>query len=103
MYDLVGKIQQVTDPTGTYGFAYDKMGRLTGTTTQYTFLPGYNFQNAYAYDAASNRTYLVAPDGSYNSYQYDSLNRLTALTNSLTGQFGFGYDCLLYTSPSPRD
>ena len=27
-YDLVGKLQQVTDPTGTYGFAYDNMGRL---------------------------------------------------------------------------
>jgi RHS repeat-associated protein len=94
VYDLVGKIQQVTDPTGTYGFAYDNMGRLTGTTTQYTFLPGHNFQNSYGYDAASNRTVLTAPDGSTNSYNYDTLNRLTALTNSLTGQFGFGYDAL---------
>ncbi|MBI1747675.1 MAG: hypothetical protein HYR55_13975, partial [Acidobacteria bacterium] len=94
VYDLVGKIQQVTDPTGTYGFAYDNMGRLIGTSTQYSFLPGHNFQNAYAYDAASNRAYLVAPDGSYNSYNYDTLNRLTTLTNSLTGQFGFGYDAL---------
>ncbi len=94
VYDLVGKIQQVTDPTGTYGFAYDNMGRLTGTTTQYSFLPGHNFQNAYAYDAASNRAWLVAPDGSSNNYQYDTLNRLQTLTNSLTGQFGFGYDAL---------
>jgi RHS repeat-associated protein len=94
VYDLVGKIQQVSDPTGTYGFAYDNMGRLIGTTTQYTFLPGHNFQNSYTYDAASNRTSLTAPDGSTNSYQYDALNRLTTLTNSLTGQFGFGYDAL---------
>ena len=41
-------------------------------------------------DAASNRTSLTAPDGSTNSYNYDTLNRLTTLTNSLTGQFGFG-------------
>jgi RHS repeat-associated protein len=94
VYDLVGKIQQVSDPTGTYGFAYDNMGRLIGTTTQYTFVPGHNFQNSYTYDAASNRTSLTAPDGSTNSYQYDALNRLTTLTNSLTGQFGFGYDAL---------
>ncbi len=94
VYDLVGKIQQVTDPTGTYGFAYDNMGRLIGSTTQYTFLPGHNFQNSYGYDAASNRTSLTAPDGSTNSYNYDTLNRLTTLTNSLTGQFGFGYDAL---------
>ena len=93
VYDLVGKIQQVTDPTGTYGFAYDNMGRLIGTTTQYSFLPGHNFQNAYTYDAASNRAWLVAPDGS-NNYQYDTLNRLATLTNSLAGQFGFGYDAL---------
>jgi YD repeat-containing protein len=45
VHDLVGKIQQVADPTGTYGFAYDNTGRLIGTTTQYTFLLGHNFQN----------------------------------------------------------
>ena len=28
VYDLVGKIQQVNDPTGTYAFAYDNMGQL---------------------------------------------------------------------------
>ena len=28
IYDLAGKIQQVSDPTGTYSFAYDDMGRL---------------------------------------------------------------------------
>jgi YD repeat-containing protein len=50
-YDLAGKVQQVSDPTGTYGFSYDNMGRLIGTSTQYAFLPGFNFQNAYGYDA----------------------------------------------------
>ena len=33
VYDLVGKIKQVSDPSGTYSFAYDNMGRLIGTTT----------------------------------------------------------------------
>ncbi|HKH99924.1 MAG TPA: RHS repeat domain-containing protein [Candidatus Sulfotelmatobacter sp.] len=54
-YDLAGKVQQVSDPTGVYGFAYDNMGRLIGTTTQYSYLPGFNFQNAYTYDAASGK------------------------------------------------
>jgi RHS repeat-associated protein len=97
VYDLVGKIKQVTDPTGSYGFAYDNMGRLIGTTTQYSFLPGTpapTFSNSYAYDAASNRTAFTAPDGSTNAYAYDTLNRLSTLTNSLTGQFGFSYDNL---------
>ena len=94
VYDLVGKIKQVTDPTGTYGFAYDNMGRLIGTTTQYSFLPANTYTNSYTYDAASNRTGFTAPDGSTNTYAYDTLNRLSTLTNSLTGQFGFSYDNL---------
>jgi YD repeat-containing protein len=76
VYNLVGKIQQVSDSTGTYGFDYDGMGRSIGTTTQYSFLPGFNFQNSYSYDAASNRKTLTAPDGSTNTYNYDTLNRL---------------------------
>ena len=93
-YDLAGKVQQVSDPTGTYGFAYDNMGRLIGTTTQYSYLPGLNFQNAYTYDAASNRTSLTAPDGSISTYGYDTMNRLNGLANSWAGSFGFGYDAL---------
>jgi RHS repeat-associated protein len=97
VYDLAGRIKQVSDPTGLYGFAYDNMGRLIGTTTQYSFLPGNpspTFSNAYAYDAASNRTQFTAPDGSSNTYQYDTLNRQTTLTSSVTGQFTFSYDAL---------
>jgi YD repeat-containing protein len=47
VYDLAGKIKQVSDPSGSYGFAYDNMGRLIGTTTQYSFLPGLAYSNAY--------------------------------------------------------
>ena len=38
----------------------------TFRTTQYAFLPGLNFQNAYTYDAASNRTSLTAPDNRHH-------------------------------------
>ena len=65
---MVGKIQQVNDPTGTYGFAYDNMGRLLGTTTQYSFLPGRQFTNSYGYDAASNRASFTGPDNNSVSY-----------------------------------
>jgi len=70
------------------------MDRLTGTTAQYSFLSGTTFTNAYTYDAASNRTGYTAPDGSTNTYSYDTLNRLTSLVNSATGTFGFSYDAL---------
>ena len=94
VYDLAGKIQQVNDPTGTYSFAYDNMGRLIGTTTQYSFLPGVPYSTVNTYDAASNRTGFAAPDGTTNVYAFDNLNRLSTLTNSGTGQFTFGYDGL---------
>ena len=70
------------------------MGRLSGTSTQYGSLPGVNFQNAYTYDAASNRRSLTAPDGSISTYGYDTLNRLNGLANTWAGSFGFGYDAL---------
>jgi len=94
VYDLAGKIKQVTDPTGTFGMAYDNMGRSIGTTTQYSFLPGHTYSNTFAYDAASNRTGFTAPDASTNTYAYDTLNRMSILTSSLVGQFGFSFDGL---------
>lgn len=93
-YDLVNKLLGVTDPSGTYDFSYDNMGRLTGTTANYSFLSGTTFTNAYSYDADSNRTGYTAPDGNTNTYTYDTLNRLTTLANSATGSFGFSYDAL---------
>ena len=91
-YDLAGKLLNVVDSTDSYGFSYDKMARLIGTTTAYSFLPGQTFSNTYGYDANSNRTSYTSPDGSTNSYTYDTLNRLTGLTNSWAGAFNLGYD-----------
>jgi RHS repeat-associated protein len=84
----------VNDPAGTYAFAYDNMGRLIGTTTTYSFLPNAPFTNSYSYDADSNRVGYTAPDGSTNTYTYDTLNRLITLANSWAGSFGFSYDSL---------
>ncbi len=94
VYDLASKVSQVNDPTGVYGFAYDNMGRLIGTGTQYSFLPNQTFTTSYTYDAASNRKSLIAPDGSITTYGYDTLNRLSGLANSWAGSFSFGYDGL---------
>jgi RHS repeat-associated protein len=70
------------------------MGRLIGTTTNYSFLTGTTFTNAYTYNANSNRTGYTAPDGSTNTYTYDTLSRLTTLANSWAGSFNFTYDSL---------
>lgn len=37
---------------------------------------------------------FTGPDGSTNTYNYDGLGRLTDITNSWAGHFGFGYDTL---------
>jgi YD repeat-containing protein len=45
-------------------------------------LPPTTFSKTYSYDAASNRKTLTAPDGSTNTYNYDTLNRLSSLNSS---------------------
>jgi RHS repeat-associated protein len=92
-YDPLSRLTQVTDPTGTYSFTYDNLGRLTGTGTQYSFFSS-ALNNSYVYDAASNRTSFTDPAGATSTSSYDSLNRLTGLANTNSGNFGFGYDAL---------
>ncbi len=70
-YDNDSRLIQVTDPTGTYQFTFDNMGRLTQATTQYTFLTERNFTASYSYDAASNRTGFTDPENGSTSYVYD--------------------------------
>jgi RHS repeat-associated protein len=94
VYDNLSRLTQATDATGTYGFSYDNLGRLTGTATTYSFLSGRTLTNSYTYDAASNRVSMTDPEGGITSYAYDNLNRLTGLTDFNSNAFGFGYDSL---------
>ena len=97
IYDNDSRLTQVTDPTGTYQFTFDNMGRLSGTSTQYAFLTSRTFTTSYGYDAASNRTSFTDPESGATSYAYDMLNRLQTLTPPAAisgGNFGFGYDAL---------
>jgi RHS repeat-associated protein len=96
-YDNDSRLTQVSDPTGTYQFTFDDMGRLTGTSTQYAFLTSRTFTTSYGYDAASNRTSFTDPENGSSSYVYDTLNRLQTLTPPTAygaGSFGLGYDAL---------
>lgn len=96
-YDNDSRLTQVSDPTGTYSFTFDNMGRLTGTTTSYSFLTTRIFATSYSYDAASNRTSFTDPESGSSTYAYDTLNRLQTLTPPSaisTGNFGFSYDAL---------
>ena len=96
-YDNDSRMTQVVDPTGTYQFAFDNMGRLTGTSAQYAFWTSRTFTTSYGYDAASNRTSFTDPENGSSSYAYDTLNRLQTLTPPAAisgGSFGFAYDTL---------
>ena len=97
-YDNDSRLTQVIDPTGTYAFTFDNMGRLTNTSSSYAFLTGRHFTTAYTYDAASNRTGFTDPESGSTAYVYDTLNRLQTLTPPTafvsSGNFGFGYDVL---------
>jgi len=92
-YDLANHLTQVLDPTGTYGFTFDADGRLTQTSTAYSFITGKTFTVGYGYDAAANRTSMTDPQNAGTTYVYDTLNRLSSLT-SPQGAFGFSYDAL---------
>src|SRR5579883_334282 len=92
----VGNLTSKTDRRNQL-IPFDNMGRLIGTTTSYTFLPGRNFTTSYTYDKASNRTGFTDPEGGSTTYVYDTLNRLQPLTPPTafgSGSFGFSYDAL---------
>ena len=93
-YDAASRLTQVTDATGTYQFAYDNMGRLTQTSTAYSFVSGQPLTVGYAWDAASNLTTMTDPQGGDTTYTYDTLNRLATLKNPQRNQFNFTYDAL---------
>jgi len=96
-YDLDSRSTQVSDPTGTYQFTFDNMGRLTGTTTNYAFLTSRSFTTSYGYDTESNRTSFTDPENGATAYVYDTLNRLQTLTPPTaftSGHFAFSYDAL---------
>jgi RHS repeat-associated protein len=93
-YDAASRLTQVTDPTGTYQFTYDPMGRLTQTSTAYSFITGHTFTVGYAWDVAANLISMTDPQNGSTTYTYDTLNRLLTLKNPQRNQFSFTYDAL---------
>jgi len=56
--------------------AYDGFGRILSSTTT---MSSVSRTLSYQYDAAGNRTLITHPDGVYFGYDYDVLNRTTAI------------------------
>ena len=82
-YAVFGTGQGITN-------AYDGFGRLTSTTTS---MGGVGRTLAYQYDAASNRTRVTHPDGTFFTYEYDSAAAPMAVReNGGTLLASFSYD-----------
>ncbi|HTM39199.1 MAG TPA: RHS repeat-associated core domain-containing protein [Terriglobales bacterium] len=93
-YDAASRLTTVTDPTGTYTYTYDNMGRLVQTSTVYSFISGKTFTVKYGYDAASNRISMTDPQNAATAYVFDTLNRITTLTYPSRTSYTFTYDVL---------
>ena len=93
-YDALGRVTQVTAPSGTPGtsYTYDNFSNLltasaagrTITNTwdargQLTSQTGPDGTVSYQYDAANRRTRLTWPDGFYVAYDYDAASNLTRI------------------------
>jgi len=85
-YDADGRLLSSTDPNELITtFTYDTRGRLLSHTTGTEV-------TASVYDAASNLTKLIRPDGSFQTYVYDQAHRLTHVVDALNNQLAFALD-----------
>ena len=84
-YDLDNHLTSASDPSATYGYVYDSLGRQTSDTT--TLDPWMaSVTLASQYDLNGNRTQLAATVGTtadfVNQYTYDNMNELIGLKQS---------------------
>ena len=101
---LGGGVTYPGDATVVY--EYDDLHRLTReccSPAQGSYRTGYDYR--YEYDAVGNRTNKIEGQGSgryETSYSYTARNELGSLDRYQVVE-EWNEDCLLYTSPSPRD
>jgi RHS repeat-associated protein len=80
-----GVLYRESKPLGTIDYVYDDLGRPTKITNYET----YQLISTFTYDADGNRL-----SGSWGdqTYAFDTMNRLTSVTDWYTGVFGYTYD-----------
>jgi RHS repeat-associated protein len=84
-YTPGGLRASMTDATGTSTYAYDSSDRLIQAIKPNGVL-------GYAYDLANNVISVTTGSGTNVTYAYDSLNRLSSVSDAATGVSNYGYD-----------
>lgn len=81
-YDPGSRLETLSDPTGKITYIHNELDRITDvTTTPSGGQPATTI--SYEYDDTGNRTKLTYPDGDFITYEYDELNRLEFIRDSL--------------------
>jgi YD repeat-containing protein len=74
-----GRLTGMTDPSGTYVYAYDALGNLI---TEEKTIEGVTYTTQYAYDAAGVLTGMTYPDERSVTYELDTAGRVTRVTTT---------------------
>ncbi len=85
--DNVGNMTSRTDTSGTKGYVYDYIDRLTGIVSSGSSV-------TFSHDNANNRISMLSPSATI-SYVYDTANRLTTKNETMAGRSyatTYGYD-----------
>jgi RHS repeat-associated protein len=85
-YDGVGNRLNMSDSTGNTNYVFDQLNRLTSVTDPASHTL------SMSYDAASNQTRMIYPDGRIVNYNYDNDNRLSSVTDWASRTTSYSYD-----------
>uniref|UniRef100_UPI0016857BDF RHS repeat protein n=1 Tax=Oscillatoria sp. FACHB-1407 TaxID=2692847 RepID=UPI0016857BDF len=88
--DVTGQVETITTPSGTTTHHYSALGQLERVIAS-------TGETVYTYNAVGNLAETILPNGVRQTYQYDVLNRVTAVetkdaTGTLLSSYGYTYD-----------
>ncbi len=91
-YDPLGRLESATDSDSRVVLAYDGADRLISQSTSGTAAsPQPAVTLNYEYDSQGNLVNIIGPEGT-TVYGYDTLSRLTTVTDPQRGTFTLAYD-----------
>jgi RHS repeat-associated protein len=91
-YNTLGLRTNMTDAAGSSAYEYDSRNRLVQKTRAWGVALSVSLN--YSYDANGNLTNILSsdPDGVNVDYEYDALNRLSAVNDAKVGRTAYNYD-----------